>query len=95
MSESTGRPEQFIVIKNWHVVITLIMLAVGIILNYGSMRSETEQNSRDISDLKREELTRNVYDTGQAAVEQRLDRIERKIDNADMREWKREGSIKR
>lgn len=87
------RPEQFVVVKNWHITIVVLTMLAGIILWAASVKGETEENTRDIQELKREELTRGVYDMGQRAVEQRLDRIEKKIDNADMREWKREGSV--
>lgn len=75
-----------ITVKNWHVVLTLLAWLVGCTLAFATLRAQGDENERRIRDLEnRPSVTLQQYQEGQRVLEQRLDRIERKLDAADTR----------
>lgn len=80
--------EQFIVVKSWHTLIIVLTVVVGIVLSYGAVRDQTDENTRRIRDLEqRPAVTQQSVDD----LNRRLGRLEDKIDAQDLREYKRSG----
>jgi tetrahydromethanopterin S-methyltransferase subunit G len=70
-------------VKNWHVLLTLALWLVLVVAAFTTLRDDAEESKRRIHDLEqRPVVTEQQYENGQHGLEQRLDRIERKIDNA-------------
>jgi hypothetical protein len=84
VSESNGG--KVFVIKNWHVVLTLISWLVLAAGGYFTIRAQGEQNTRDIERIKQEHISRDQFKEFHDDVVGRLDRIERKIDNEQRRD---------
>lgn len=73
-----------VAVKNWHVVLTLITWLVVCTMAFSSLRAQSDEQERRIRDLEqRPAVTLQQYQDGQHVLEQRLDRIERKLDAAD------------
>jgi hypothetical protein len=81
------KSEQFVVVKSWHVVISILTLIIVTTLWFGSLRDDTANNTREIQEIKRQNLTRDLYELGQKNTEKRLERIEQKLDAQDVRNW--------
>jgi quinol-cytochrome oxidoreductase complex cytochrome b subunit len=81
------KSEQFIIVKSWHILISVITLIVVITLFFGSLRDDTINNTREIQEMKQQNLTRDLYELGQKNTEQRLERIEKKLDAQDVRNF--------
>lgn len=75
-----------ITVKNWHVLLTLGTLLVTGAMAFATLRAQSDENERRIRELEqRPSVTLQQYQDGQHVLEQRLDRIERKLDQADVR----------
>jgi hypothetical protein len=70
-----------VTVKNWHVFLTIASWLVIVAMAFASLRAQNDENERRIRDLElRPAVTQQQYEDGQHVLEQRLDRIERKID---------------
>lgn len=85
--EHAEASEKFIIVKSWHIVISLLSLIVIVTLFFGSLRDDTIQNKQEIQEMKQQNLTRDLYELGQKNTEQRLERIEKKLDAQDVRNF--------
>lgn len=73
-----------LMVKNWHVILTITSWLVVCAMAFAALRSQTAENERRIHDLEqRTSITIQQYQDGQRAIDQRLDRIERKIDESE------------
>ena len=88
MSETTTEPK--VIIKGWHALAIVGSIIITVTLAYGTVADQTKRNTDEINELKQKALTRELYEAGQDSLEKRLDRIERKVDDLDLREWKKE-----
>lgn len=79
-SKSTG----IIQVKNWQVVLTLAAWFFMSILQFASVRAQTEQNSRDIEQMKQGTVTKEQYQELKEDILRRLQRIEDKLDREKM-----------
>lgn len=78
------RVEKIVEVKSWQALLTLITMAVLCVLAYARLDSQAAENQRRIMELENRPIVTNpVYENGQRMIEQRLERIERKIDNVD------------
>jgi hypothetical protein len=85
---NSSASEQFVVVKSWHTVLILITLIAGIILSYGSVRDQTDENTRRIRDLEqRPQVSQQSVDE----LNRRLERLEQRFDTQDLREYQRLG----
>ena len=90
-----GRPRRSLVpsengsvitVKNWHVILTMAAWLVFGAMAFAALRAQSDENERRIRDLEQKpSVTLQQYQDGQRVLEQRLDRIERKIDATDAR----------
>src|SRR5271155_527919 len=88
-----GRPRRSLVpsengsvitVKNWHVFLTLGAWLVFGAMAFATLRAQSDENERRIRDLEQKpSVALQQYQDGQRVLEQRLDRIERKIDAPD------------
>lgn len=79
-------PSGIVQVKNWHVLITFVMWAVLIVMGYTTLRDDADESKRRIRDLEqRPVVTDQQYRDGQDSLKARLDRIERKLDNAEIK----------
>lgn len=79
-------PNGVIVVKNWQVFLTLLLWLVTMVAGFTQLHDHAEESSRRIRDLEqRPVVTQQQYEEGQQALKTRLDRIENKIDNAEIR----------
>jgi hypothetical protein len=70
-------------IRNWQVFLTLVLWLVSMAMAWTSLRDDADESKRRIHDLEqRPVVTEQQYVEGQKAIEQRLDRIEKQLDNA-------------
>jgi hypothetical protein len=67
-------------VKNWQVVLTLLLWLVLTVTQFVVVRAATEQNSRDIEEMKREHVSKERYEQFQEDIQRRLQRIEDKLD---------------
>lgn len=68
------------VVKSWQVVLTALSFIALIALSYGSNVARTEQNRADIQEIRSNTLTRTEFQEMKDDTRDRLDRIEKKID---------------
>jgi hypothetical protein len=86
--EQTG---QYFIVKSIHTVIIVFTVFATVTLAYGSIRWDTDENRREIIEMKQDRLTKEMYEEGQRETERRLSSIERKIDsNRDLSDFKRD-----
>lgn len=79
--------EQFVVVKSWHTVIIVVTLMVTLVLSYGSLRDRLDEHTRAIEELKsRPQVSKPELE----AIDHRLERIERKLDAQDLRDFQRD-----
>lgn len=72
--------------ENGPFIVFLLTSLVVCSVAYASLRTQSDENERRIRALEeRPTVTLQQYQDGQRQLEQRLDRIERKIDNAEPR----------
>jgi hypothetical protein len=84
VSNSEGNGNGVLVVKNWSVVLALVSWAVFCVGAFFTLKAQTDENTRRLLELEqRPAVTLMQYQDGQKVLEQRLDRIERKLDNAD------------
>ncbi len=77
-----------VTVKNWHVLLTLLTWLVICAMAFANLRAQGEENERRIRDLElKPAVTEQQYEDGQRVLEQRLDRIERKIDGGDRQRY--------
>ena len=70
-------------VKNWHLLLTLVAWLVLGTLAFANLRAQSDENERRIHDLEsRPNVTLQQYQDGQRNLEQRLTRIEDKLDRA-------------
>lgn len=82
--ESNG--SKIVQVKNWHVFLLLVSWLVWAVASYTSTRSDLDEAKRRIRDLEmRPVVSEQQYIDGQANLTRRLDRIETKLDNAEIR----------
>lgn len=75
------KPQQFVVLKTLHVVLVLLSWIVITVAQFVTLRDQSSDNQRRIEELEnRPVVTRDLYENGQRAIEQRLERIENKLD---------------
>lgn len=79
MTQSDG--EGAMIIKNWHVALTISLWLVLCSMAFATLRAQSDENERRITELEHKpSVTLEQYQEGQRVLEQRLDRIERKLD---------------
>ena len=91
MATNPGNGESFsggvVVVKNWQVLLTLLVWLVTIVAGFTQLHDHAEESARRIEQLEqRPVVTEQQYIDGQHALTQRLDRIENKLDKAQLRE---------
>lgn len=69
-----------LVVKNWHVVLTLILWAGTMVAGWATLRADTSQNSRDIEQMKRDTVSKDRFEQLKEDILRRLQRIEEKLD---------------
>ena len=81
---ANGDGGNVIVVKNWHVVLTLVGWLVIASASYASMNAAIAENTRRIQKLEEQpSVTFKQYDAGVTDLKQRLERIERHLDAQD------------
>jgi len=86
MSNGEGGNGNVVIVKNWRVILTLITWLVVCTMAFTSLRVQSDDHERRLRILEeRPSVTRQQWETGQRSIEQRLDRIERKLDETDAR----------
>jgi hypothetical protein len=79
-------PSSPIVIRDWRLALSMLIALIGLVFYIGSVKNAADESQREIQELKsRPTIDPGAFENYQKAVEQRLDRIERKIDNWDNR----------
>lgn len=68
------------VVKSWQVVLTLLSWLVLSVVQFVTVRAETEQNTREIQEIKRDHVTKDRFDELKEDILRRLQRIEDKLD---------------
>lgn len=99
MPEQNGNSQPVLVVKSYQVVLAFLTTIALIALSYGSNQAKTEQNRVDIQDLRSNTLTRSEFQEMKDDTHQRLDRIEKKIDQErafqDLTDMQRENARRR
>lgn len=80
MENNAQKMPSVFVVKSWQGILILIAWLVLTVLQFASVRAQTEVNSRDIEQLKREQVTRDRFDEMRDDIQRRLQRIEDKLD---------------
>jgi cell division protein FtsB len=75
---SQNRP--ILVIKSWQAILTVTLWVVITVAQFIVVRSQTEQNTKDIDTLRQETVNKERFEELREDVIHRLDRIEAKID---------------
>lgn len=79
MSETNGG--SIMQVKNWHVLLVLLTWLVIAVVSFTTLRIQQDETERRVLELeKRPTVTYDQYKDGQSAIEQRLSRIENKLD---------------
>jgi hypothetical protein len=75
-----------IIVKNWQVFLTLLLWLVSMAAGFTRLHDHAEESARRIQQLEqRPVVTEQQYADGQRVLTQRLDRIENKLDTAEIR----------
>jgi hypothetical protein len=82
--EPNGNGSKIFTVKNWHVVLTLIVWAATMLTGWVTVRAQTEQNQKDIEILKQNTVSKERYDEMREDILRRLQRIEDKLDRDKM-----------
>ena len=69
-----------IVVRSWTAILTLSLWVVLTVAQFIAVRSQTDQNTKDIERLREETVNQKQFDEMREDVIHRLDRIEAKID---------------
>ena len=70
-----------VTIRNWTVVIAFVSWLVGGIWMFSSLKATADESVRRIEVLEHNQpVSYEQYKEGQRSIEQRLERIERKLD---------------
>ena len=77
MESNGGR---VIVVKNWHVLLTLLLWAASFIAGWATLRAQTDDNTRRIQDMDEKHVRKEQFGELRDDIIRRLDRIERKVD---------------
>jgi hypothetical protein len=73
-------------IRNWQVFLTLVLWLVSMAMAWTSLRDDADESKRRIHELEqRPVVTEKQLEDWERSVTQRLDRIENKLDNAEIR----------
>lgn len=74
--------EDPIMLKQWHLIVTAITWTLLAGMAFASLRAQSEENERRINELEQKpSVSLQQYQDGQRNTEQRLIRIESKIDS--------------
>ena len=85
LKQNMERSDRFIVVKNWHVVISFLVLLVTVVTMWAQQRDDLAYVKEEVRELKaRPAVSPEMYKTGQEYLDWRLKRIEGKIDAADV-----------
>jgi hypothetical protein len=77
---------QVLTVKNWHALLILVSWLVLSTMAFANLRSQSNENERRINELEsRPNVSLQQFQDGQRNIEQRLVRIENKLDAADAR----------
>ena len=72
---------RIIIVKNWQIILSVIILASQIIFSYATRAANNDNNTREIRELKdRHNVEWDVYTNEQAALRGQLNRVEGKLD---------------
>ena len=66
MSESNGR---ILVVKQWHVLLTFVGWLVLAVLAYASVKSQGEENARQIQEMKQQNVQKEQYQEFQQDIQ--------------------------
>lgn len=81
MTEPNGNGSgKLVQVKNWHVILILVLWAFTAIASYASLQAKTDQNSRDIERIREDQVSRQEFKEFHDDIIRRLDRIESKVD---------------
>lgn len=69
-----------VVVRSWTAILTLSLWVVITVAQFIAVRSQTDQNTKDIERLREETVNQKQFDEMREDVIHRLDRIEGKID---------------
>jgi len=72
--------KSLVVIKSWHAILTVTLWIVVTITQFVIVRAQTEQNTKDIERLREESINEKQFNEMRQDFQNRLERIERKID---------------
>lgn len=86
-----GGGDQFIIVRSWQTFLIVVGIVISSVFAFGTLRDTAAESERRIHDLEMHTLTIETYQAGQNATEQRLQRIENKLDAQDVREFTRDG----
>lgn len=73
-----GRP--LFVVRSWHAILTIAAWIVLTITQFVVVRAQTEQNTKDIEQIRSQSVSKERFEELREDVIHRLDRIEAKID---------------
>lgn len=74
--------KRIIIVKNWQIILSVIILVSQIIFSYATRAANSDNNTREIRELKeRHNVEWDVYTNEQAALKDQLNRVEGKLDN--------------
>lgn len=80
-SDSNG--DKVIAVKSWQafigLLVTIVTLAGSILISYASMKTETEENTRQIRQIQEDTVKKEQLED----IRERLRRIERKLDHEE------------
>jgi hypothetical protein len=87
MSTESNSGGQVMQVKNWHVVLTLLLWLIGGAMAFATLRAQADETERRVLELeKRPTVTYDQYQDGQQAIKERLTRIENKLDAEQRRQ---------
>lgn len=80
MTETNGKTPGIVQVKNWHVILTLLAWLILSVAQFVAVSKTTEQNTRDIEEMKRDHVSKDRFDELKEDILRRLQRIEDKLD---------------
>jgi hypothetical protein len=73
---------RFLLVRHWHVIVLLVGWVITAAAGYATLRANSDENARRISDLEhRTFVTREEYEARGKELNDRLERIEKKLDD--------------
>lgn len=81
MDSMDGNGNKVLAVKNWHVVLTLVLWLTMAVASYATANAKITELERRVENLEQQRVSKNEFDIAVQDIQRRLGRIEDKLDD--------------